>query len=144
MTKVFRGNPDLTWEKGADFNVGFELRAWDKLNFNTDFFVRKKNDLLFASPLPLSEGNPSTIWRNEMDMKNTGIEFDVSYDIIRTNDINWSIAINAMHYKNKLTKLPASKPASEFPDGYQQGFYWRKIGGTIYDWHTYELPLIHL
>ena len=138
ITKTLRGNPDLTWEKGADFNVGFELRAWDKLNFNTDFFVRKKNGLLFASPLPLSEGNPSTIWKNEMDMKNTGIEFDISYDIITTNDINWSVALNAMHYKNRLTRLPESKPASEFPDGYQNGSYWRKIGGTLYDWYTYE------
>jgi TonB-linked SusC/RagA family outer membrane protein len=138
MTKTLRGNPALTWEKGQDFNAGVELRAWDKLNFNADFFIRKKDDLLYASPLPLSEGNPSTIWRNEMGMKNTGIEFDVSVDIINTNDIKWSVALNAMHYKNKLTKLPDSKPASDFPDGYQAGSYWRKLGGTLYDWYTYE------
>ncbi|MDR1115703.1 MAG: SusC/RagA family TonB-linked outer membrane protein [Tannerella sp.] len=138
LTKTLRGNPDLTWEKGEDFNVGVELRAWDKLNFNADFFIRKKDDLLFASPFPLSEGNPSTIWKNEMSMKNTGIEFDVTLDLIKTNDIKWSVSLNAMHYKNELTKLPASKPASEFPDGYQAGSYWRKLGGTLYDWYTYE------
>ncbi|MDR2775386.1 MAG: TonB-dependent receptor [Tannerella sp.] len=138
MTKTLRGNPDLTWEKGEDFNVGVELRAWDLLSFNADYFIRKKDDLLYASPLPPSEGNPSSIWRNEMGMKNTGIEFDVAVDIINTNDIKWTVALNAMHYKNELTKLPESKPASEFPDGYQAGSYWRKLGGTLYDFYTYE------
>ena len=27
---------------------------------------------------------------------------------------------------------------SEYPDGYQAGNYWRKIGGSLYDWYTYE------
>lgn len=40
--------------------------------------------------------------------------------------------------KNELTKLPASKPTVDFPDGYQAGSYWRKIGGSLYDWYTYE------
>ena len=26
----------------------------------------------------------------------------------------------------------------EFPDGYQAGLYWRKIGGSLYDFYTYE------
>lgn len=86
----------------------------------------------------MSEGSPSFIYRNEMDMKNIGFELEADYDIIQSKDIKWNVALNLTHYKNKLTKLPASKPASEYPDGYQAGYYWRKIGGSLYDWCTYE------
>lgn len=94
--------------------------------------------MLYASPLASSEGSPSSIYRNEMDMRNTGIEFEIAADILKSNNFKWNVALNATHYKNKLTKLPASKPANEFPDGYQAGSYWRKIGGSLYDWYTYE------
>ena len=136
--KVMRGNPDLTWEKSQNFNVGFEASLLRRLNVNFDFFIKKTNDMIYASPIPMSEGSPSSIYRNEMDMKNIGVEFEADYDIIKTKDIKWNVALNLTHYKNKLTKLPASKPASEYPDGYQAGSYWRKIGGSLYDWYTYE------
>lgn len=136
--KVMRGNPDLTWEKSQNFNVGFEASLMRRLNVNFDFFIKKTNDMIYASPIPMSEGSPSSIYRNEMDMKNIGVEFEADYDIIKTKDIKWNVALNLTHYKNKLTKLPASKPASEYPDGYQAGSYWRKIGGSLYDWYTYE------
>lgn len=138
FTKVFRGNKDLTWEKSQNFNVGFEASLWNRLNVNFDFFVKKTLDMLYQSPIPTSEGAPAWILRNEMDMKNTGIELEISGDIIKTKDIRWNAALNLTHYKNQLTKLPASKPASEFPDGYQAGDYWRKLGGSLYDFYLYE------
>ena len=138
LVKVNRGNPDLTWEKSKNFNVGFEASFWKRLNVNFDFFIKKTTDLLYASPLSPSEGSPSSIYRNEMDMKNTGIELEISGDIIRTKNVRWNAALNLTHYKNKLTKLPASKPADLYPDGYQAGNYWRKLGGSLYDWYMYE------
>jgi hypothetical protein len=73
-----------------------------------------------------------------MNMKNTGIELEISGDIIKTKDITWNASLNLTHYKNELTRLPDSKPASEFPNGYQAGRYWRKLGGSLYDWYRYE------
>ena len=138
FTKVLRGNKDLTWEKSNNFNVGFELGLWDRIDVNADFFIKETKDMLYKSPLAASEGNPSWIYRNEMDMKNTGIEVEINADIIKNSWLKWSASLNATHYKNELTKLPDSKPASEFPDGYQAGSYWRKLGGSLYDWYTYE------
>ncbi|MCF0167079.1 MAG: SusC/RagA family TonB-linked outer membrane protein, partial [Bacteroidales bacterium] len=73
FSKVNRGNPDLTWEKSNNFNVGFEMGLISRINVNFDFFIKETKDMLFYSPLPTSEGSPSGIYRNEMDMKNTGI-----------------------------------------------------------------------
>ena len=94
--------------------------------------------MLYASPLASSEGTPTWIYRNEMDMKNTGVELEINADVIKTKNFKWNVAFNATHYKNELTKLPDSKPADQYPDGYQAGSYWRKIGGSLYDFYTYE------
>ena len=138
FTKVLRGNKELTWEKSNNFNVGVETSFLDCITLNVDFFIKETKDMLYASPLASSEGNPSYIYRNEMDMKNTGIEFELNADIIKTDNIKWNVALNGTHYKNELTKLPVSKPADLFPGGYQAGSYWRKLGGSLYDFYTYE------
>ena len=138
LVKVNRGNPDLTWEKSRNFNVGFEASFWNRLNVNFDFFIKKTTDLLYASPLAPSEGKPTTIYRNEMDMKNTGFEIEISGDIIKTKDVRWNATINLTHYKNQLTRLPVSKPADLYPNGYAAGDYWRRLGGSLYDWYLYE------
>ena len=138
FTKILRGNKDLTWEKSRNFNLGVELGLLNRINMNIDFFIKETKDMLYASPLPISEGSPSWIYRNEMDMKNTGIEFEINADIIKNDKLNWNIAFNGTHYKNELTRLPDSKPADLYPDGYQAGSYWRKLGGSLYDFYNYE------
>ena len=138
FTKVNRGNKDLTWEKSKNFNVGFEAGLWGRLNVNFDFFIKSTTDMLYASPIPRSEGSPNYIYRNEMDMKNTGIEIEINGDIIKTKKVRWNAALNLTHYKNELTKLPASKPADLYPNGYAAGDYWRRLGGSLYDWYMYE------
>ena len=138
FSKYFRGNPDLTWEKQAMFNVGFELGLLKRININFDFFIKNNKDMLFASPLAQSEGAPSWIYKNEVDMKNTGFEVEISADIIKTKDIKWNASLNFTHYKNELTRLPASKPEEKYPAGFERGSYWWKLGSSIYNWSGYE------
>ena len=138
FSKYFRGNTDLTWEKQSMFNVGFEMGLLKRININFDFFVKNNKDMLFASPLAQSEGAPSWIYRNEVDMRNTGFEVEISADIIKTNDLRWTAALNFAHYKNKLTRLPVSKPEEKYPSGFERGSYWWKLGSSIYNWSGYE------
>ena len=138
FSKSLRGNKNLTWEKSNNFNAGFEIGLWNWLDFNFDFFIKETKDMLYYSPLPASEGSPSGIYRNEMDMKNTGVEFELNADIFKRDNFKWNVSLNGTHYKNELTKLPISKPADKYPDGYQSGSYWRKIGGSLYDFYAYE------
>ena len=133
------GNPNLTWEKSRNFNIGFESSFLRRFTFDLDFFVKETRDMLYNAPLMPSEGYPDGIYRNEMNMRNTGVEFTISADIIKTRDLKWNISFNGMHYKNKLTKLPASKRDKDvYPDGYQSDNYWRSEGGSLYDWYLYE------
>lgn len=137
LSKTFRGNRELTWEKSNNFNAGIELGLWNRLNINADFFIKETKDLLYASPLSPSEGKPSVVYRNEMDMRNTGVELEISADIIKRPNLHWNVSLNATHYKNELTRLPVSKQGGDFKDGYPAGSYWRKLGGSLYDHYNY-------
>ena len=134
LTKVFRAAPDVTWEKSQNFNVGFETKFLNRFSVNADFFIKHTKDMIYLRPLAPSDGDPSTQLVNDMDMKNTGIEFEVSADVIKTSNVLWNISLNGTHYKNEITKLPADKPK----DGYDTGNYWREVGGSIYDFYLKE------
>ena len=138
LTKTQRGNKDLTWEKSKNFNAGIEGRLWNRVNFDVNYFMKETTDMLFYSPLPSSQGSPSGIYKNEMDMKNVGFDFELSADLVRTDDVLVTLGVNGMHYKNMLTKLPASKSTADYPDGYQSGSYWREIGGSLFQWNLFE------
>ncbi|MBS2212100.1 SusC/RagA family TonB-linked outer membrane protein [Carboxylicivirga mesophila] len=129
-----RGNPDLTWEKSNNFNVGIESYLFDRVNLSFDFFMKDTKDLLFQYQLPLSEGLPSYQWRNHLDMRNTGVELDMNVYVLKKQDMSLSVNMNALHYKNELLKLPSSKDQ----DGYAEGVFWRELGGSIYDFYDFQ------
>ncbi|MDR3250119.1 MAG: TonB-dependent receptor [Tannerella sp.] len=125
----------VTWEKSNNLNVGLETKLFDIVGLNADFFIKETKDMLYQKPLSPSMGSPTWIWDNQIDMKNTGFEVELIVDLIKTNDIKWDIALNVTTIKNELTKLPDDK---KDPKGYVDGSYWRKIGGSLYDFYTYD------
>ena len=134
LSYAFRGNPDITWEKSINFNVGFETKLFDKLTANFEYFIKETNDMIYYKPLPPSMGSPTVSIENSMGMKNTGIEIELFYDVIKTADWTWNIDFNLTHYVNELTKLPPDRPQ----DGWATGDYYRKIGSGAYNWYMYK------
>ena len=123
--KTWRGNKDITWEKSNNFNAGVEFGFLDRITGSVEFFIKKTTDLLYGKPLAPSEGSPNVLWVNDMDMKNTGVEVELTANIIKSNDIKWDVSLNLTHYKNEITKLATGKD----PNGYATGDIWRKKGG---------------
>lgn len=134
ITYDWRGNKDLTWEKSNNFNAGIEFGFWDIVSGNVEYFIKETKDLLYYKSMPPSAGLPNIIAVNDMSMKNSGIEAEVEVKIINTNNIKWNVSANITKYKNEVTKLAEGKD----PDGYYTGNYWRKVGGSLYDWYTYK------
>ena len=132
VKKTYRGNRDLTWEKSKTFDVGLEGAFFNnRLTFDFDFFVKNTSDMIGWHNLAMSEGTPNSILTNEQAMRNTGVELTLGGVMIQTRDINWSAQINLTHYKNELTRMQEGRPA----EGYNAGSYWRKKGGSLYDWY---------
>lgn len=134
ITRVFRAAPDVTWEKSRNFNAGFESRFFGRISLNADFFIKETLDMIYYRSLALSQGSPASQLVNDMDMKNTGVEFELGVDVIKSGNLTWNIAVNGTHYKNELTRLPSDKPE----EGYEAYPYYRSKGGSLYDFYLYE------
>ena len=134
IVKVFRAAPDVTWEKSNNFNAGIESRFFDRFSVNADFFIKETKDMIYYRALAPSQGDPASQLVNDMDMKNIGVEFEVSADLLKCRNFSWNLTLNGTSYKNKITKLPSNEPA----EGYASGNYWRRKGGSLYDFYVYE------
>jgi TonB-linked SusC/RagA family outer membrane protein len=132
ITLSYRGNPDLTWEKSTNFNVGFESSFLkNRLMLEFDYFIKVTSDMLFSRRLAPSLGAPNAIADNGMEMQNEGVELTLTGVLMKKKNFKWNASLNLTHYKNTINEL---EPGKE-PSGYQNGSYWRKVGGGLYDYY---------
>ena len=103
---AFYGNPDITWEKQNTFDVGVDFSFLNRIRGNVDYFIRYTDDMLFQRPLAYSTGGRPYKWENIGAMQNTGIEFELNFDIIKKRDLRWTLSLIGSHYNNKIIRLP--------------------------------------
>ena len=106
------GNKDLTWEK--TYTSGFGIDAGllnNRLRLTFDYYLKKTDNILYSVPVTGLTGVTS-IWQNIGEMENKGVEFSIGGDIIRNEDLTWSVDLNLGHNSNKLTQLYKTKDAS--------------------------------
>jgi len=134
------GNPNISWEKGGNFNVGFDFSLWKgRLSGTVEGFYRRTTDMLSLFYLPSSFGFTS-YYDNIGDMMNGGIELDLAGTVIQTRDFSWSLNLNFTWYKNKITKI-AEKNHSDTIDGhagYASGSYFYGEGLPLYTYYIIE------
>lgn len=98
-------NPDLKWEKTAQFDLGINLGLFnDALNFDVSVYNKKTTDLLLDSPIPHSTGF-SSIFKNIGSVGNYGVDMMVTAYPVRTKDVVWSSTLNMNYNKNKILHL---------------------------------------
>ena len=101
----YKGNPDLTWETSNSYNIGIDFSLFsDKLAGTIEYFGRKSSDMLYYKPVAGSVGY-NRIPMNIGSMTNSGIEIDLTGNIINTNDLKWKVNVNATSIKNVINKL---------------------------------------
>jgi TonB-linked SusC/RagA family outer membrane protein len=104
-----KGNPNITWETNGNLNLGAEFGLWqDRLSGSVDFFYRKTTDMLFSVPVAPTLGYTS-YYDNIGDMANTGIEVVLNGDIVRRQNLVWSVNANLTWVKNKVLSLPEAR-----------------------------------
>ncbi|GHS92131.1 SusC/RagA family TonB-linked outer membrane protein [Bacteroidia bacterium] len=136
ISYIYRGNSKLRWEASGNFNAGFEFSFFDRFKGNIEYYIKKTSDLLYQKPLPPSMGTPTWTWENTMSMKNYGFELELNYDVVKTQDLLWTIGGNITSLNNKLLKLPEDRDPEG--NGYRNGLYYYKVGNSIYDFYLYE------
>jgi TonB-linked SusC/RagA family outer membrane protein len=101
----YKGNPDLTWETSNSFNAGVDFALFNSRFIGTvEYFSRQTSDMLYYRPTATSLGYDQ-IPMNIGSMRNSGLELDLTYQLIRNKNIDWSVSANLTYVKNKVLKL---------------------------------------
>lgn len=95
----------LRWETTDQVNVGLDIGLLtNRLRINADYYDKRTKDLLNAVILPPSSGYGSTI-RNIGEMGNRGIEVMIAGDVIRKEQLQWTVSGNISANRNKVISL---------------------------------------
>lgn len=110
------GNPDFDWEYVDEFNVGMDLVLFDtqRIRLIADWYNRITKNMFIDQPLSATSGASSAMLSTGR-MRNQGIEFNLSGDIIQNRDFNWNIGINAAYNRNEILRV--TDIVDELPDG---------------------------
>ncbi|WP_243349320.1 TonB-dependent receptor [Parabacteroides sp. FAFU027] len=101
-------NEDLTWETTTQSNIGVDFTMLNnRLTLNADAYYKYTTNLLMNVPLP-STASVSSIYRNEGEMQNKGLEFGINSKNI-TGKFQWETDFNFSMNRNKVTKLTLQK-----------------------------------
>ena len=109
-------NKDLTWEKTYTTGVGLDISLFDRVNITFDYYNKNTSGLLYNVPLPAVVG-VTGIWRNVGCVKNNGFEASANVDVIKNQDLQWSIEANIGLNRNKVTELYGDKQEIIVGDG---------------------------
>ena len=112
-------NPDLKWESTAMLNVGIDYALWNnRINGSLEFYNKKTTDLIWNYPVSTVIYPFDNIAANVGEITNTGVEFTLNIDAVRTKDFNWMTTLNLAHNKNKVNSLSNEKyQTSTFAQG---------------------------
>lgn len=97
---------DLQWERATTLNMGLDLSLFDyRVSLLADYFVRDVVDKISGLTLPYYTGF-SSISTNNGTLRNRGFEFQLTAEVIRTEDLSWQLRGNLSHVRNYVVKLP--------------------------------------
>lgn len=142
IKQTYVGNKNLTWEKSLNANIGFEGRFFNLFNLNFEYFYKKTTDMLFYLPVALSTGVASYP-DNIGSMRNSGIEMELDFDIIRTKDFSWNAGINFAHIRNKILSLPEENREDGIFSSVGGNYTKLVEGGSVYDIYLPEFAGIN-
>ena len=98
-------NDQLTWEKVNTFDAGLELGFFNRVRLTLDYYNRTTTNGIWSQPIAYSKGQ-SSISTNTARLNNSGIEVDLSVDVIKNENLTWTLATNGTHYKTILKEVP--------------------------------------
>ena len=117
------GNEDITWETAKKLNVGLELKLFNSLTMEADFFREERSNILTNRIVPASLGLQAAVRSNLGEAKSQGIDASLVYTSNFSRDLWLQVRTNFTYAKSEITKV-------EEPD--YTATPWRsKIGQSI-------------
>ena len=98
-------NPDLRWEKNAQFDAGLDVGLFgNRIQLTADYYIKTTSDLLFNVSVPTSSGFGMTL-KNIGSVENRGLELALNTINVNGNGFRWTSDFNITFNKNKILTL---------------------------------------
>ncbi len=102
---VILPNPSLTFETVTTANIGLDFGLFkNAIVGDINWYDSRTTDLLLRRPVPPTTGYQYTFF-NAGELQNTGIELNLTANIINNDDFKWSVSTNWSNNRNKLIEL---------------------------------------
>ncbi|WP_020598691.1 TonB-dependent receptor [Spirosoma panaciterrae] len=98
-------NPDLRWEKNAQFDAGIDFGLLNnRIQVTADYYIKNTSDLLFRVGIPTSSGFSTTL-KNIGSVQNKGFELSLNTINIDRGGFRWTSEFNITFNQNKILTL---------------------------------------
>ena len=99
-------NPNLRWEEKHEINTGLDFSMLgSRLTGVVDVYRRETKDMLYNYSVPVPPYLFNSILANVGTMRNSGVEAQLSYDVIRGSRVRWTTSANWSRNNNLLLTL---------------------------------------
>ena len=136
------GNNTLQWESQAQTDIAVDYGFFDdRIRGSLGWYRKYVDNLISNKPVPVSSGFSSTS-QNIGAISNTGVEFDITAEIIRQRDLKWELNFNTAHNRGTLEKLNGVDTflggtgtyTYKLEEGGKLGTFWGYVdAGRFYD-----------
>ncbi|MBW8361625.1 MAG: SusC/RagA family TonB-linked outer membrane protein [Kaistella sp.] len=100
------GNPNFKWEVGKELSVGLDFGfLQNRISGSLDYYKRNTSELYLSKTLSGTTGFSSIDNFNAGEMENVGYEVQLNVDVIKNDNLRWSLFGNFAQNKNKVTSL---------------------------------------
>lgn len=104
-TKLF--NPDFSWERTVKMEAALELGLFkNRLNMTAAYYRNRSGNQLVGYQLPAVTGFSSVLANLDAVIQNTGFEFELRADLLKSENFSWNSSFNITFPQNKLISFP--------------------------------------
>lgn len=121
------GNDRLKWERNVTVNAGVDFAFFgNRLTGSIDWFRKTGRDIFHSMRVDCTSGYTSIVM-NYADLKNDGVELNLSYDWfrpVRDRGFGWTSSLTATFVRNEITRVDeqALTPYAMVTNGLKVGY----------------------
>jgi TonB-linked SusC/RagA family outer membrane protein len=99
------GNPDLRPERGKEFEGGFDIALFDRVNVDVTYFNKKTTDLIINQAIAPSTGFSGSRPMNLGRVDNQGFEISAASEIFESNSVRWDLQASVATNRDEIKDM---------------------------------------
>ena len=141
-------NKDLKWEQSATANIGLDFGFLDnRISGTVEWYNTRTTNLLVSRALNASLGYTSML-DNLGETRSSGFDINATFDIIRNQNVNWSITATASTFRNRIVKIDdtvdedgnyVSQPGNNWIIGAPINIYYDYKADGVYQYDDFDV-----